>query len=553
MITSRHRIIAICLSFTFFFPLILAAQIGNQDALAISNAMDYNYFFRHLKYLSSDGLQGRGTGTPGYDKAANYVANELKTNGLVPFGDAGTFFQQVDLLKTTIEKEAFTLQIEKNTSFISASYGKDISIVLNPKYENFDEKQKMVFVGYGNIIPDKNIDDYEGVDVKGKTVIVALGGPRGMEHPDFGNRNAKFQNAISRGASGLILFYPKANLLQQVIFNKVHGFLSKEMLALADTSVESLVNVDLRLLLFAKKGFVKKILALNGISLKKALRDMANGKNSSIALASELLCSYNLITDDVLCKNVVALLPGADPVLKDEFVVFGAHLDGLGIDQPVKGDSIYNGMLDNASGVAALLSISKAFTLLDQNPRRSIIFVAYTAEEKGLLGSAYFIHRNKVNSGEIVANVNVDMLAQTIETADMAPLGATQSNLSEAAEWAARSLDLKVDHNQEAERLYIERSDQLSFIKKGIPALFIAAGFTALDPKRDGEKTFNKWIKNTYSTPFDDLEQSYSDEAFRKAIAFNFLTTFYISNTMGQVRWNEDSWLYKKYSSGRKK
>ncbi len=537
----------IILSFTFFLSLNLPAQKVDQEIIAASDAVDYDYFFKHLKYLSSDELAGRGVGTLEYTKAADYVANEFNKCGLVPFGDSGTFFQRVDLFKTSIKKDFFTLKVEKNQQSITANYGATVSVVLSPKYENIDEKQGMVFVGYGNIIPEKNINDYDGVDVKGKTVIVALGGPKGMEHPDFDDRNAKFENAVSRGANGLILFYPKANLLQNVIFKKVHGFLSKEMLSLADPSVESLINVDLKLLLFAKKGFVKKIFNLNGLNLKKTLRDIAAGENSSIALTSVLHCHYNLKNDAITSKNVVALLPGTDPVLRNEYVTFGAHLDGLGIGKTVKGDSIYNGMLDNASGVAALLSISKAFNELPKKPKRSIIFVCYAAEENGLLGSSFFANSNNVTNGKIVANINVDMLAQTIETADMAPLGYNHSNLSKAADFAANVLNLKIEDYKQAEINYIERSDQISFIKKGIPALFIAGGFTALDPKKNGEKVFNKWMKKKYHSPFDDLDQEYSPEAFLTAIKFNFLTTYYISNSLETIKWNKNSWLYKKY------
>lgn len=544
----RCAVSAATLSFALLLALATQAQRAGQEAITACETIEYDYFFEHLRYLSSDELKGRGVGTAGYDQAADYLAHAFKQNGLRPFGDNGTYFQKVPLLKLSVQQRSFTLRVDNKLASITGEYGSNLSVVLNPKQERVEERQPLAFVGYGNVIPDKNINDYEGVDVRGKTVIVALGGPKGMAHPAFNDRNAKFANAAARGATGLILFYPKASLLQNTIFKKVHGFLSGEMLALADTLVESsIARKELKLLLFAKKGFVKEIFSLNGLSLRQELRRIAKGEPASKVLESVIDCSYSLNRETVASHNVVGLLPGRKPGLKAEYVVFGAHLDGLGVGKPVRGDSIYNGMLDNASGAAALLSVSKAFNTLGQKPKRSIIFIGYTAEESGLLGSAYFASRNPIRRGEIVANINIDMLAQTIETADMAPLGYSHSNLSEAADFAARALGLAIDDNQEAEAKYIERSDQVAFLKKGIPALFIAGGFTALDPEEDGKKVFDKWMDKNYHSPSDDLSQAYAPEAFLTAVKFNFLTAYYIANFLGEIKWNTDSWLYKKY------
>jgi hypothetical protein len=351
------------------------------------------------------------------------------------------------------------------------------------------------------------------------------------------------------GASGLILFYPKAGLLQGKIFNKVHGFLSQKMLTLTDTSIENSVisNAGLRLLCFAKKDLIKDIFMQNGMSLRKALGAISLGENASRILNTKLHCNYKLEVEPVKSKNVVACLPGSDAVLKNEYVVLGAHLDGSGIGKKIKGDSIYNGMLDNASGVSALVSISKAFKNLGENTRRSILFVCYTAEESGLLGSTYFANRNEIKDGKIVANINIDMLAGTIETIDIAPLGYSHSNLSESADYAAEQLKLTIDDNKAAETAYIERSDQFSFIRQKIPALFISAGFTARDDKENGEKVFNKWMKKHYDKPSDDLDQRYSREAFLNALRFNFLTTWHLAERPDDIKWNQDSWLYKKY------
>ncbi len=526
----------------------LQAQEIDDNVISVVESTEYDYFFKHFNYLSSDELQGRGIGSVGYSQAANYIANEFKENGLLPYGDSLTFFQEVILSKPSIKKGSFKFKIENKHKSISTEYGSNISVVLSSKYESINEKQKLVFVGYGNILAEENINDYRGVNVKGKTVIVALGGPKGIENPAFDNRLAKFDNAIAQGASGIILFYPKAALFQNLIFKNVHGYLSKKMLFLADTTIKgSIVDIDLKLPVFAKKKFIKDIFKLNDLNLKKELQTIAKGHNSSKELESVVNCSYELKMDSIFSKNVVAVLPGSDVNLKNEYVVVSAHLDGLGIGKAVKGDSIYNGARDNASGAAAILSIAKSFNELSEKPKRSIIFACYTAEENGLLGSTYFANRNNSTNGKIVANINIDMLGQTFETTDIAPLGYSHSNLSEAIDFAAGMLHLKIDDNKQAEIDYIERSDQISFIKKGVPALFMAGGHTAANHKINGEKKFDKWMKHTYHSPFDDLNQEYSDKALLTAIKINFLTTYYISNFMEEIKWNEDSWLYKKY------
>lgn len=549
MTNKYQRKFIVCMIAIVLFPVLSLGQVTIKEITKTADNIPYDDFFKHLSYLASDELKGRGVGTPEYSKAANYVASQFKENGLLPFGDSGTYFQQVLLSKLSLTREAFDVQFQNGSESLTAQYGTNISVVMSPKYQKINEQQQLAFVGYGNIVSELGINDYEGVDVKGKTVIVALGGPKGMEHPSFNNRNSKFENAISNGATGVILFYPKANLLQGTIFKKVHGFLSKKMLTLTDTSIENSVinNKDLKLLFFARKQVIKTLFKLNGLNLQKTLKKIKQGQFSSMVLNSTLNCNYNLDVVPVDSKNVVAFLPGSHPILKNEYVVLGAHLDGSGIGKKIKGDSIYNGMLDNASGVSALLSISKALSKLNENPKRSILFICYTAEENGLLGSTYFANKNGLNEGEIVAKINIDMLAQTIVTTDMAPLGYSHSNLSESADFAAKQLNLKIADNSEAEMTYIERSDQFSFIRQKIPVLFNTAGFTALDTKTNGEKVFNQWMKKHYDKPSDDLEQQYSEQAFLNAIKFNFLTIWHVANCLHKITWNPESWIYKKY------
>ena len=537
------------ISFVLVLPHLVAfPQSTDEEAIAAVNSIEYSYFFKHLKYLASDELMGRGIGSKGFEMAAHYVADEFKRNGLNPFGDSGTYFQNILFVRPTIEAASIKFLVEGNSKPLNGWFGKNISVLPNAKRGMFHANQKLVFVGFGNIIPEEKINDYEGVDVKGKTVIVAFGGPKNIKNHAFEDIMLKIHNAERQGASGIILFYPHGKVFQNLIFSYVHAFLTKSTLYYSDTSIHgALSDIELKLCAYAKRSFINDFFRANGLVLSSVLRDIEDGKQISRELDMSLTCSYTINNEHVYSKNVVAIIPGTDSTRKSEYVVIGAHLDHLGVGKKVKGDSIYNGMVDNASGCAAILSIGKAFNGLPEKPKRSTIFICYTAEEQGLFGSHYFVNKNQIRNGRIVANVNLDLFANLFETKGVVPVGYLHSNLSEAVDFAASKLSLAVSASKSADESYVERGDQLSFIKKGIPSIFIVPGNTAVDPKINGVKRTNKWLMNYYHSPFDDLNQKYSDKAFLTAIKLNFLTLYYIANDMGDIKWNNRSWSYDKY------
>ncbi len=502
-------------------------------------------FYKHLEYLSVDEMRGRGTGTEEYKIAANYVAEEFRKNGLQPFPEINSFLQEVPLMQGTFKEPSVQFKVKGSNGEVSGIFGKDISLFLDAAKKRVDKEQELAFVGYGNIIPGKNINDFKGVEVKGKTVVIALGNPKGITDEKYNNPFEKIQNAIKMGAEGVVFFSPKSRF-QNLIFKQMHKYVGSSRMVLSDSLVAEPV-VDMEVVAFTKKSFIADVFKINGLSLKKELKEIANGENRSKELDAQLRCSYDVEQENKNCFNVVALLPGTDPVLKNEYIVIGSHLDHLGVGEPVKGDSIYNGMWDNASGVSALICISEAFKKMEERPQRSIVFVAYTAEEKGLLGSTYYAAYNHVGDGKIVANLNIDMLGSLYETQDIVPLGYSHSNLSEAVDFSAKTMGLTVTKSKHLEDLYLERSDQMSFIKKGIPALYSISGLKAVDSNVDVTKNLQKWMKKTYHSPSDDLNQKYSPKAFENAMKVNFLTSYYISTKMKSVEWNKDSKLYKKY------
>jgi len=523
-------------------------QNTDSNVLSVMNGIEYASFNQHLQYLASDELQGRDVASQGYNKAANYVAGEFQKYGLQPFGDNGTFFQKVDFIKPSIVVSTFKMQLKNNSKTVNGILGENVALLVNYDKPVFTENQKFVFAGYGNILPELNINDYAGIDVKGKTVLIAIGGPKGLVNKEFDDLFAKINHAKSQGAVGVILFVPSYNAVQDLIFKRIYNVTNTRTFNLADTAINfSMFDFDLKIAGFVKKDFVKEIFELNNVNLKKTIKNMEDGIFSSFEFSSALECSYQVKIEKVDCKNIVALLPGSDTELQSEYVVLGGHLDHIGIGEAVDGDSIYNGLWDNASGSSAILSIAKAFSQFTVNPKRSIIFVCFTAEEKGLLGSNFYANRNEVKDGKIAAIVNMDMIGSLFEASDIAPIGYSHSNLSQAVDYAAKTLNLTIASSEAAENDYIERSDQMSFIKTGVPALNLSHGKASTNPEIDGEKALNYWMDKVYHSPADDLKMEYSEAAFLTAIKANFLTLYYIADRMDKIEWNEESYLYKKY------
>lgn len=520
---------------------------AQQDIVNITQGIDYNYFQKHLEYLSGDNLQGRDVGSEGYDKAAKYVAEEFEKLGCKPYGDNNTFFQSVPFKERSVIPTSIEFQSVLGNNIVDGMYADNISILTSPKNVQVEEQQQLVFVGFGNIIPDKNINDYEGLDVKDKTVIAMLGAPKSLKDYNSFDPFVKVSNAISQGATGIIIFFNKG-LFQNMVFDQIHQFTGRPLVSLADTALDgSMADFNMAIAAFAKKDFINDIFKQNNLNLSSSIRKAKRGQFVSQALKSEINCKYKVKEENYHCKNVVAILPGTDSLLNNEYVTVGAHMDHVGIGKAVKGDSIYNGMWDNATGVAALLSFAETFNKASLQPKRSLVFICYTAEEKGLLGSKYFAAYNNMGIENIVANINIDMVAGLFPTKDIIPMGYSHSNLSEAIDFTAENLNLLVDDNKQEENEYLFRSDQASFLQKGIPVLNVANGYTAVDPKINGYKEIEKWMKKYYHSPFDDLNQGYSKEAFHIGLKYNFLTIYYITNMMEEIKWNEDSWIYKRY------
>ncbi len=237
--------------------------------------------------------------------------------------------------------------------------------------------------------------------------------------------------------------------------------------------------------------------------------------------------------------NIAAILPGSDPQLKNEYVVFTAHADHLGIGDPVNGDSIYNGAGDNASGTSALIEIARAFTRSQQPIRRSLLFIAVTGEEEGLLGSDYYANNPTVPLSQIVANVNMDEVSFLYDFKDIVPLGAEHSSLGAVADDVAHHMGLTVSPDPAPEEVYFVRSDQYSFVEQGVPSIYIGEGYQAVDPKLDGQKMQRDWETTRYHMPSDDMAQPLDFNALVKCTRVDLAVGYEIAQQTGRPHWNK--------------
>jgi len=520
---------------------------GNEsDAVEVAKAMNWDEYWAHVSYFASDELEGRDTGSDGYDLAAEYTAEKFKTAGLHPFGDDSTYFQRVPFNRAHLSESTFNLTFSTKKGDVATEYGENTTAVLNTDDQKFGGSGELVFVGYGNIIPEAGINDYEGVDVVDKVVLFVVGGPESLaDSLELGTRT-KAKLAEAQGAKGVVLFAPIKLFKKDTEFAKYHRWLGGSRLYISDPAYDKKRN-DLEMMYIAKHSIIKKLFRKSGLNLRRELKKIKRGENRSQVMNAQVSCSYEMTFENSDCKNVVGLLPGTDSTLQSEFVVVGAHLDHVGIRTPVEGDSIYNGMWDNATGSGATIAMAETFHKSGIRPKRSIVFINYTGEEKGLLGSHYFANTYAVDSIDVAVNVNIDMLGGPVDTKDITPLGYSHSTVSEAVDMVSENLGIQITDATRLEKRFIHRSDQMSFMKLGVPPLNFNQGEIAVNPEVDVRANFEDWMKTRYHKPSDDLDQPYDIGGFHTALKANFLATYYLANEIETIEWYDDSWAYEEH------
>ncbi len=493
-----------------------------------------------ITYLADDKLLGRKPGTPGYKMACDYVIEGLKKNGVKPAGDNGTWLQSIVMRNATLAPN-FTASLYSNTNSVDLKNDNSILISPNPTAPNTTINASIVFAGYGITAPEKNYDDYKALNVKGKVVLIVRGAPASFSATESAasmNVATIQKNALKHGAIGVIT----ATVVDRAT-NARAGAGSRPIVALMSEKGELIVSsgfVSEKLKLAGTLNFntTAKIFKDAGKNLTTVVENLKKGQTQSFAVNLKVSADYQTIHSDFITYNVAGIIEGSDSILKKEFVVHSAHLDHLGVGKPILGDSIYNGAHDNASGIASLLQITKMYSELQQKPKRSILVLAVTGEEMGLLGSGYFAAKPTIPVDKIIANVNTDMPGMIAPMLSITALGAEHSTLINQVNEAAAYFELPVEPDPEPNENRFVRSDQYSFIKEGIPALHVKYGNKTADGKNNLDVFVKEWRAKYYHKPQDDINGIFDFEAGKKYAQLNFLIGYLVANEVTKPSWN---------------
>ena len=508
----------------------------------------------NMRFLADDLLEGRGTATRGHEIAAKFMAAQFEQMGLAPAGDNGTYFQSVPFRSGRPDEAKTTLSLVRGGKEQKLVYRKDFITAADPGRADSSVEAPLVLVGDGVTAPEQGYDDYKGIDAKGKIVVVAYNAPHfeSSVKAHYSAIEVKEAIAVAHGAVGMIVIsdpilediYPYSKQTRDLDFPQFHWLDRQgrpndyfpELKGGATLSMDE----------------TKKLFEGSGHTAEEVFADIKAGTPKSFALP--LTAKIHNVTklEDVHSPNVVAKLEGSDPNLKNEYVVYSSHSDHLGIGQPVNGDRVYNGALDNASGSSLLVEIARAFTKRNPLPRRSLLFVSVTGEEAGLLGSDYFAHYPTVAKDAIVADLNMDEDLMLWPLEDIIAFGAEHSSLDAVVKKAAERAHLGISPDPMPEETVFIRSDQYSFVKQGVPAVFPVPGFKSNDPKINPEAIFKKWEVERYHEPGDDMQQLglLFDEAAKYG-RFVFLCGDLIAGDAQRPTWNKGDFFGDRY--GKKK
>jgi len=534
-----------CLSLT------LAAQNSSDRAAldAATKTIRPEQIRAHIRFLADSLLQGRAPGTPGYDIAARYVATELEGMGLHP-GASGNWFQSVPLEKAVTDAAASSFVLTVNGKEQKLTDAKDYILSAwfaspagNDTRAESDVTAPIVFVGFGVTAPDQKYDDYAGVDVHGKIVAGIYGAPSSFpstERAYYSDGVIKAKNAVAHGAIGVISImlpedwkrYPWDWIVPQIQMGEMH-WLNKAGVP-HDFFPELKGNVLLN------ENAAKTLFSGAPKTLEQVFATAKASKPQAFALPATARIHTFAAQRIIQSPNIIAELKGSDPTLRDQYVVYTAHLDHLGICPAVEGDNVCHGALDNASGTAALLEIARAYAALPKPPRRSVLFVFVTGEEMGLLGSDYYAHFPTVPLKSIVANVNIDGAPGAyFPMKDLVVLGSEHSTMADEVTSAAKAMGYDLSPDPMPEEVMFIRSDQYSFVLQGVPAVDITDGVKSTDPKINGLDVIKKWLVTRYHTPLDNMDQPIDFDSAAKGSVMNFLVGYEVAQHSGVPEWNK--------------
>jgi Peptidase family M28 len=522
------------------------SQQSSQPAPAPEHAsashFNGNSWWGYVKVLAADDMEGRETGSAGLRRAEAYVVEQLKANGLEPAGADG-FYQAVKFESRQIVESGSSLELINGKMVEPLSFADDAffstRLDLAPSLE-----APLVFAGYGLSIPEKNYDDLAGLDLKGKIAVIVSGAPAeipGALASHYQTPGERWKALKKAGAVGTITILNPGSMdipWARISVNRTHPSMSLSGQEFDETAGQKISVIF-------NPAHASKLFEGSGHNVDDIL-ELAKDRKPlpGFPLSFSLRAKAEVNKKEVESANIVARLSGSDPKLRNQHVVLSAHIDHIGIGEPINGDRIYNGAMDNASGSAVLLDVAASLRRSAVKPRRSILFLFVTGEEKGLLGSRYFTAHPTVRPGSIVADINIDMFLPIVPLKVLTIYGLAESDLGQMATETARELGVKSQADPEPQRNAFIRSDQYNFIRAGVPALAMKVGF---EPGAPEQKIFKDWLTQRYHAPSDDLDQPVNLEAAAKYEEIIRDLLLRIADTPQRPQWKSDS-FFRRYA-----
>ncbi|MFD2167710.1 M28 family metallopeptidase [Thalassotalea euphylliae] len=507
----------------------------------------------HIAFLADDTLEGRDTGSDGYQIAANYVTSYFKQYGLTPMGEHGSFEQVVTFRKAFLQENGAGLTIKSDSGEHQLTYPSEFIASGSALNTSSAIESEAVFVGYGVVNKEFGLDDYAGLDVKGKVVVMLTGRPDSLpseEGAHIGSSREKARIAAEQGAAGVITLHtPKRENVRKFEVSAKYAegprysWLDKDgnpYGSYPELKGGAYVSHEVAAPLFeGAQMSLEDIFALD--TDNKAIKGFP--LKATVALTNESR------HEEITSPNIVAAIEGSDPTLKDEYVVYSAHLDHIGVHEHSEhDDKINNGALDNASGVSILLETARMLSGMENKPKRSVLFVVVTGEEKGLLGSSYYAQNPTVPASKMVANVNLDMPLILYPFADVIAFGSTHSTLGPIVETAAQKIDISLSEDPMPEQALFTRSDHYSFVKAGVPSVFLMTGFKSKDPNIDGGKMFREFLTTHYHNHSDEIDLPIRYDAAASFAEVNMMIGLEIANQAERPKWNDGDFFGKTFA-----
>jgi Zn-dependent M28 family amino/carboxypeptidase len=512
---------ALFLIMTLLAVLAIGAAKKNSDVpAAVRQAMTLfraDAIAAHDKFLASDLLEGRGPGTRGDALAEEYIATEFQSYGLKPGGDKGTYFQKVPLIGVTYEAAKSSIAFTRDGANVIGplKYLEDFVAADASQSPSSTLDSDVIFVGHGVVAPEYKWDDYKGVDVRGKTVVMLVDDPpanasepdlfKGRTRTYYGRWTYKYEIGAQKGALGVILIHTDeaAGYGWQVVRNswgREQDFIGLKP-GQPSLHLESWITGKVAGDLFRAAG--QDLAALTKAAASRDFRP--------VPLGVKLTGTINSTLRPFETRNVIARLDGSDPKLRDEAIVYSAHHDHLGIGTPdATGDRIYNGAIDNASGTSLLLEMARVWANTKPAPKRSVLFNSVAAEEQGLLGSEWFAENPTIPAGRIALAINYDGIFEFGKVGSVTMLGVERMSFDPTAERITKAVNLKIVPDQDPEQGHYYRSDHFSFAKAGIPAFSISPGHDILGkPAEYGRKLSDEYRAKHYHQPSDEFDPSW--------------------------------------------